>query len=193
MLAAHKPLSQADMVAEPAYAVEALGMVGRHDLLARTLVGAWRWPLVHAHRDALLEILSNPLVVDFGGASGPIGYGSVIVDPLAPVPTLCDLRGEVDAIFASHVLEHMADLRLCLQMMHAKLGQGGVLAVQVPGPAQERLRRANWPYHEVDFRLADHDDPGCVVLEEALGEFFQVDGAVADKSRTNLFAIARKV
>jgi hypothetical protein len=117
---------------------------------------------VQTVRNQLLEALKAvDLAIDFGGSAGPLGYGSVIVDPeSSETPTLYDVPGLAGLIFTSHTLEHLKDVGLAVSSLVAKLHVGGYIIAHVPSWKREHLRAENWPHHHQTFRLAaDRDAP----------------------------------
>lgn len=62
--------------------------------------------------------------------------------PIVDSATALDgLKGEFDAIFSSHVLEHLPDLRQVFRRFHALLKPGGHLLVFVPNCGGEKARQ----------------------------------------------------
>jgi len=109
------------------------------DVDARKYVGAWRWKGIYDNRKLILRALRNG-GLDLGGAQGPVGCGTKVVDMLpfddwgrrvwyheieeAPRPQ--------PALFASHFLEHTPDPPLYLLEMWRTLKPGGWAVIQVP-------------------------------------------------------------
>ncbi len=121
--------------------------VFRHATAASAL-GVWRWRGMHRYRDHLLRLFPHgQVVLDFGGAAGPLGLGSIVVDSAMtdangqPVysGTLRCLTG-AHAVFSSHTLEHCADLDGTLGEMRDALVTGGSLVLHVPAWTCERWR-----------------------------------------------------
>jgi hypothetical protein len=117
----------------------------------------------------ILPLIQKDSVIDFGGAAGPVGYGAIIVDPLSQTKALYDVVAAVDTIFASHVLEHVGNLRSCLAAMRAQLKPGGHLIVHSPSYRCERWRAGNYEGHRRTFCLREDEIP-----DDAL----RIDGAL---------------
>lgn len=93
------------------------------------------------YKDRILRILLQPnqTILDIGGADGPLGLGSVIVDKQKvdiwgnPVKhrSIADFE-EVDVIYSSHMLEHLEDPEMVLEAWASKLKAGGYLILHVP-------------------------------------------------------------
>lgn len=121
----------------------------RHGEAARRL-GVFRWRGMQTHLDSILSLVAAPgrKVIDFGGAGGPLGLGSLVVDQLEhdvwgrPVPhrTLEEAGRDVDVVFSSHALEHVEPLDDVLRSMHACLKPEGHLVLHVPSFHCERWR-----------------------------------------------------
>lgn len=168
------------------------GLAGNHEPWARGLIGAWRWSIVQKYAQTILDVVNMSYVVDFGGAAGPIGYNAIVVDYDSPTKSLVDLPGRVNAIFSSHTIEHVKDLRLLSIMFREKLDEGGVCIVIVPSFRHERLRAGNWPYHEHTFCLNQHtEEPAAYVRLESFFEGW-ADIKLADELDGNLIVIAQK-
>jgi len=156
-------IDPATLEPDPANYARTHDLVGKHGETARTSVGAWRWPLLHADRVAnLLDdwISGADRIIDYGGAAGPLGYGSLVVDRIADVRGLEEVDGQCDLIFTAHTLEHVVDLGLVLCSFHWKLPAGGRVIALVPSWRKEMLRAENWAYHAQTFCLSvDPDAP----------------------------------
>jgi hypothetical protein len=121
----------------------------RHHTVARHL-GVFRWRGIQKNLNTILPLLTAPAgkVVDFGGAGGPLGFGAVVVDKLEqdawgrPVRhhSLADIGEDVDVVFSSHALEHIAQLDDILRSMRRCLRSGGHLILHVPSFHCERWR-----------------------------------------------------
>lgn len=177
---------------DPARAAVRLGLVDVHSEAALRRVGAWRWPLMQKHADALLGIIEDAeLVFDFGGLAGPLGYGSMVVDYGAVHRSFCDIPQTPDAIFSSHTLEHIPDLDLALCMHRDKLAVGGRIVAHVPSWRTIRWRAENWPHHHHTFSLAGAGAPEeCVRLDRRIGEWAEIE--LADDDHGSLIVVGRK-
>ena len=98
----------------------------RHSDAARAELGVWRWAGMQEYQAEILSEIAGKRVIDFGGAAGPLGFDSVIVDKATPDKwtTLNEWREYlgnfgVDVIFTSHTLEHIEDLTGTLDQMRA--------------------------------------------------------------------------
>lgn len=140
---------------DPAAYVVNAGLVDCHQEWCFSVVGAWRWPVIAAHRDRIKELVTAGYTIDFGGGAAPVGYGATVVDYQAPMPdgkrSLLDVPGQADCIFTSHTLEHMVDVDAALMLCHYKLRLGGHLIAQVPSWHKKNLNAAVWDFHEQDF------------------------------------------
>ena len=180
------------MAADPRLVAHQRKMVGKHSPVVRSMIGAWRWPIIEKHGDRIQKALVGKRAIDFGGLAGPIGYGSIVVDyqnPHNQPRSLWDIAGQVDTIFASHTVEHLIDARLFLETCFLKVGLNGTLIVQVPSWKKENLRADNWDAHEQTFCLEGED---C--------EYVPIDGLIksagfeielVDEFQGNLLVIAR--
>jgi SAM-dependent methyltransferase len=87
-------------------------------------------------------------VIDFGGAGGPLGLGSLVVDRLerdalgraVPYASLAAAGSGHDVAFSSHALEHIPALDEALADLHASLRPGGQLLLHLPAFSCERWR-----------------------------------------------------
>lgn len=121
----------------------------RHHVVADRL-GVFRWRGMERHKRRLLDLAAGARhrVLDFGGAAGPLGLGSVVVDRLErdiwgrPVElrSLESARGAASVVFSSHALEHVGPLDDVLIQMRDCLVPGGTLFAHVPSYSCERWR-----------------------------------------------------
>lgn len=121
----------------------------RHRVVAPRL-GVFRWRGMQRHKQRILGLIeaAQRRVLDFGGAGGPLGLGSSVVDQLErdawgrPVElrSLGAARGAADVIFSSHALEHIPPLDELLAQMRESLVPGGTLVAHVPSYFCERWR-----------------------------------------------------
>jgi hypothetical protein len=157
-------------------------------------LGVFRWRGMQEHLGTIMELVlaDGADVLDVGGAAGPLGLGSKIVDRLPadaagrPVPyrDLADVPGPVDVIFSSHCIEHVADLDGLFGQMRAKLKPSGRLIAFVPAFTCERWRASvhtNAKYHDHvwTFSLAGTAVPDGLVghceIDVKLAEFFKLE------------------
>jgi hypothetical protein len=114
----------------------------RHSPEAIAQLGVWRWKGMQQHAGRILDLICGKRVIDFGGADGPLGFGSVVVDEKAKHKTINEVDGQVDVIFTSHTLEHLEGTALPKWMLAAttKLRYGGYLILHVPALTCKRWR-----------------------------------------------------
>jgi len=152
----------------------------RHADLA-PLLGVWRWRGVARHAEAILrELEAKPAadracpVLDFGGAGGPLGLGSHVVDlkeqdvngapvvfrSLDSVRHFTTGKPVARCIFTSHALEHIPDLDAVLAQIANALAPGGLLIAHVPAWTCVRWRAGihtspDFAPHVHDFGIED--------------------------------------
>lgn len=97
----------------------------RHSPEAIAQLGVWRWKGIQKHAGRILDLICGKRVIDFGGADGPLGFGSIMVDEKANYKTLDDVPGPVDVIFTSHTLEHLDAPAPWLDNACSRLVSGG--------------------------------------------------------------------
>lgn len=126
---------------------------------ARARYGVWRWQGMREYRDVLLpEFLDAGVIVDFGGALGPLGLGSACVD-IAPVtiwgertyslPDIISLHtDDCDVVFTSHTLEHVPDYEQVLAELTGLVKKGGLFIAHVPHVSSEWW----WPENKLEHR-----------------------------------------
>jgi hypothetical protein len=149
----------------------------RHGEAAPRL-GVFRWRGMQKHRDRVLALIEKAEggVLDFGGAGGPLGLGSVVVDQLdrdalgRPVElhSLADARGRASVVFSSHALEHVPPLDEVLQQMRESLMPGGALIVHVPSYFCERWRaglHSNERFNDHVWTFGLEDSPRITGLQ----------------------------
>jgi hypothetical protein len=112
----------------------------RHSPEAIRTLGVWRWKGMQRHMERILSLCVGKRVIDFGGADGPLGLGSIVVDQKATIKTLDDVPGLVDVIFTSHCLEHTENPAGIIGQCEHKLVAGGALVVHVPAWTCKRWR-----------------------------------------------------
>lgn len=113
-------------------------------------LGVFRWRGIQKHLREVLALVDaeGRRVVDLGGAACPVGLRTQVVDQLEtdalgrPVlhHDLDDVPDELDGVFTSHTLEHVAELDGLLDRIRAKLRPGGTLIAHVPAFTCERWR-----------------------------------------------------
>jgi SAM-dependent methyltransferase len=113
-------------------------------------LGVFRWRGIEKHLSTILQLVASKgsTVVDFGGAGGPLGLGSILVDQLKrdrlgrPVPyhSLQEVPKPVDVVFSSHTLEHIPDLDSILAQFAQTLRRDGHLLLHLPAFSCERWR-----------------------------------------------------
>jgi hypothetical protein len=172
---------------------------------------AFCWRGVQENLDLILGLLkdSSGPVVDLGGAAGPFGLGSVVVDLLpydvdgngVPYRTLSELPSQPSVILSSHTLEHIPELPAELERIRDSLAPGGTLVAHVPAFSCVRWRagthsHASFGDHAWTFGLSDTPDVpeglvNYVEIDALLARYFQVESAVycGDDS---IFAVCRR-
>jgi len=187
--------NRAKMVPYPAQVAVELELIGRDRPVVRDMIGAWRWPSLTSHYEALEPVLRRSYVIDLGGLAGPIGYGSVIVDyGHDDRKALWDLPGKVDAIFCVHTLEHVEDIDLFLLCCTHKLKPPGQLIIVVPSYKKKKLRHRNWPYHRHTFHVGeDPDAPPESEDLKAVVEQHIPKVVLADYAYDDIIVIAERV
>lgn len=113
----------------------------RHSPDAIAQLGVWRWKGIMDNAGRILDLIVGKRVIDFGGADGPLGFGSIVVDEKAERKTLNDVDGQVDVIFTSHTLEHLEQPEVWLKEAAAKLTDGGHLIIHVPAFTCKRWQK----------------------------------------------------
>ncbi len=140
----------------------------RHQDFADWL-GVWRWRGVQRHAETILRELERPgaRVLDFGGAGGPLGLGSQVVDlkdtDRYGRPVLLHSLADVEnatCVFTSHALEHIPDIDTVLAQIAECLAPGGLLIAHVPAWTCERWRAGihtspDFAPHCWDFGIED--------------------------------------
>ncbi len=184
---------QTNLVPDPRFTALERRWVNQHSPVMRSMIGAWRWPIIQKHGQVIQAAIVDKCAIDYGGFAGPIGYGAVVVDYQAPhgqPRSLFDIKGTVDTIFTSHTVEHLSDPVLFFQSCYLKIREGGTLIVQVPGWRKEHLRAENWLFHEQTFCVAG-DDCDYTPIDTMISENgFTVE--LVDNWNENILVIARR-
>ena len=151
----------------------------RHSKLGREMYGAWRWLGLYQMRWWIYEniICKCDKILDFGGAQGPFGYSSVIVDiaktDIYNNPVKYSAISEfpsasVDVIFSSHALEHVDDIDRLIQCMGTVLKHGGYFIANVPDTRNAKhWHPDNRPEHKRIF--SKHEEYLPMIKDERLG------------------------
>ncbi len=167
----------------------------RHHVAAGRL-GAFRWRGMQEHLATLLTLTEGAeqgrrLVLDLGGAAGPLGLGSKVVDRQAhdkygdPVPyhDLKDVPESADVIFSSHTLEHIPDLDGILRDIHDTLRPGGHTVLHLPAFSCERWRAGGHTHavyhdHVHTFRLSEPELPDtfddAIAIDDKVAEHLDI-------------------
>lgn len=116
-------------------------------------LGVFRWRGMQKHLATVLELVTAPgaVVVDFGGAAGPLGLGTTLVDQqqvdclgrAVKYHSLDEIEGSIDVIFSSHTLEHIPELEAILASFTRHLSADGHLLLHLPSVTCERWRAGN--------------------------------------------------
>jgi hypothetical protein len=124
----------------------------RHSPEAIRTLGVWRWKGMQRNMERILALCVGKRVIDFGGADGPLGLGSIVVDSKAEHKSLDDVPGLVDVVFTSHTIEHLQDVAAWMATAATKLYPGGCLIAHVPAWTCKRWQAGE--YH--NDRQTDH-------------------------------------
>jgi hypothetical protein len=112
-------------------------------------LGVLRWRGIQEYRRQLLELLDEGgLIVDLGGAAGPLGMGTTIVDHAnvdrygrsVPHSDISEVPKKPHGIFSSHCLEHVDDIEGLMRAIATALEPGGWFLAHVPSFSCERWR-----------------------------------------------------
>lgn len=159
----------------------------RHCMQNRKKWGVWRWLGIMDNKDAILRLILQPKkrVLDIGGAGGPLGFGSEIIDIVKmdtwgrPVPRsdLSDMPYDADVIFSSHMLEHTENPWMEVTEWRLVLVDGGYLILHVPGMAgYEYWHPSKKPSHkwlfiwDASLPAAFVEDQRIIPLRDTIGE-----------------------
>jgi len=156
------------------------GWLMRHNKSAREYYGVWRWHGMYEYKERIKEVIQGKRVIDMGGADGPLGFGSLIVDKnprvLGEISTavftddMANLRANsVDVVFSSHTLEHFDSLGAEIEKIWRALTPVGKIIFHLPSVKN----MANWhpskkAGHKRIFALDDHADPAVVRIDTLL-------------------------
>ncbi|MFA5234959.1 MAG: methyltransferase domain-containing protein [Sulfurimonas sp.] len=169
----------------------------RHSPEAIAQLGVWRWNGIQDNAARILDIICGKRVIDFGGADGPLGFGSIVVDEKADHKTLDDIDGPIDVIFTSHTLEHLNNPAHWICETRSKLNKGGYLIVHVPSWTCQRWhkdayvnpKQKNGHKHTLSLLPAAGDEVTKGVLDWFRGWAIELAEYVGDDS---ILVIARK-
>lgn len=157
-------------------------------------LGVFRWRGIHRNKERILQSLQGPnkVVIDLGGAAGPLGLGSIIVDFLekdaygneVPYKFLKDVQQEVDVVFTSHTLEHIPNLENLIEEVKEVLKPHGEFFIHIPAFYCERWRagtHTNKLYndHVWTFGLAGSEVPenlqNYLEIDSLLSKYFEIE------------------
>lgn len=176
---------------DPYATAHQLQLRGRHEPEVRGLIGAWRWPGMYDNAEHLVPLAKAAYAVDLGGAAGPVGYRTMVVDYVHPErKTLWDIPGRADVIFCLHTLEHVEDAELFLFTCAMKLKRGAPMVVLVPSNRNPHLHHRLWPHHRQTFHLGEEEaGPETRDLGELLSKAFDYTHSVGYTANGNLMAL----
>lgn len=114
----------------------------RHNDKIRRKFGVWRWKGIHDNRKLIFSMIKGT-VLDFGGALGPLGFMTHVIDQqvgmvedspvLGLYDSMCEFKdGTATLVFSSHCLEHIHFMKEILTGLAKKLIVGGKLVLHVP-------------------------------------------------------------
>jgi hypothetical protein len=146
----------------------------RHSPEAIRTLGVWRWKGMQRHMERILSLCVGKRVIDFGGADGPLGLGSEVVDRQAKRKSIAGV-GQVDVIFTSHTLEHLSDPKAWIIEACYRLVDNGYLIIHVPAWTCKRWRAGE--YH--NDRQTDHRQTFCLSVEDNRPYGTPIDGLMA--------------
>lgn len=118
----------------------------------------WKWLCTYQYRYLIMDLVfSDKVGIDFGGAWGPVGGNTTIVDILEGYTHIDDIKvNSLDYIFTSHTLEHVPNLDETLKKLRSKLKRDGIMIAIVPCYTCERWRAGNYNTHLWTFSLEDN-------------------------------------
>lgn len=110
-----------------------------HGIDSQKKYGVWRWEGLRENSSIIMPKLHHP-ILDVGGALGPLGFNSIIVDKLEkdingnPIKyhSITEIDFDVKTIFSSHLLEHLPNPVKHLQRCSRLIVPGGYCIVHVP-------------------------------------------------------------
>ncbi len=167
---------------------------------ARARYGVWRWQGMYEYRNVLLPELDTSVVYDFGGALGPLGLDSTVIDVLplsiwghACLPLRSDL-GHADVVFTSHTLEHVPSLAGACALLARVLKTDGLFVAHVPHVSSDWWWPQNKAEHLRTFGCNVLDDgPAMVFLADVIDQFDNFDIEVNRRCGDgSMMVIARK-
>lgn len=159
----------------------------RHSEEMREKLGVWRWKGMYEYQDYIKYLLNKAqTVIDVGGALGPLGFGSIIVDKekksiwgqncVSGVPK--KLYEKIDMVFSSHYLEHRKYIKEQIAYWYCILKQGGHLILHVPSiKGAEYWHPDVKPKHEWCFALMEttiQDLSKTVYLDSMVAKHFKI-------------------
>lgn len=145
----------------------------RHSPEAIRTLGVWRWKGMQRHMDRILALCVGKRVIDFGGADGPLGLDSVIIDN--QIGRYLDDEKPADVVFTSHTLEHCTDLSGIIKDISDKVLPGGYVIVHVPAWTCKRWCAGQ--YH--NDRQSDHRHTFCLSVENDRPQGTPIDAMMA--------------
>ena len=175
----------------------------RHSEQNREKWGAWRWLGIMDNKDAILRIILRPgrRIWDIGGAKGPLGFGSEIVDiakidiwgrPVA-YRDITEISSMADVIFSSHMLEHVENPWMEVEAWRKKLVIGGYLILYVPGTmGYQHWHPKHKPAHKWLF-MTDAALPHDLIMDWRIAPLTDMYGKGKNNSILEDFDIIKNV
>lgn len=154
----------------------------RHSLIARAMLGVWRWKGMQRHMERILGIIDGRTVIDFGGADGPLSpYASVVDIQGGEYKTLDEVPYRPDVIFTSHTLEHIRDIHGMIEQFAEKMEVGGYLICHVPAWTCERWRPSQYksgtqtPHLHCFCLMVENERPQGVAIDYLIVRRFVIE------------------